>query len=105
MHPEIDEPGIPSSVAVFGTDDSADDCYMLYFDERGVSRKNEGALSGNVLKWWRNDPAFSLRFTGTLVDEGRTIIGKGAISRDGPPWEGDLELTYTRVEPSETTTR
>jgi hypothetical protein len=39
MHSEIDEPGIPSGVAVFGSDDSADVWFMLYFDERGVSRK------------------------------------------------------------------
>jgi len=46
----------------------------------------------------RNTPGFSQRFTGTIVDDGRTIIGKGVLSRDGLSWEKDLDLTYTRIE-------
>src|SRR3954464_4299098 len=38
MHSEIDEPEIPTGIAIFGTDDSTGECTMLYFDERGVSR-------------------------------------------------------------------
>ncbi len=53
---------------------------------------------GKVWKWWRNVPAFSQRFTGTIVDGGRTIIGKGELSKDGSSWEKDLELTYKRVK-------
>ncbi len=71
---------------------------MLYFDERGVSRIYEMTLSGNVWKMWRNSPGFSQRFTGTLVDKGRTIIGVWELSKDGSNWERDLELTYTRVK-------
>jgi hypothetical protein len=71
---------------------------MLYFDERGVSRKYEVTLRDNTWKWWRNAPGFSQRFTGTLVDGGRTIVGTGELSRDGTMWEKDLELTYRRVE-------
>jgi hypothetical protein len=97
MHSEIDEPGIPSGIAIFGSDDSTKEYYMLYFDERGVSRKYEVTLDNNIWKWWRNDPKFSQRFTGTIVDDGRTIISKGELSRDGKSWEKDLELTYTRV--------
>jgi len=98
MHSEIDEPGIPSGIAIFGSDDSTKEYYMLYFDERGVSRKYEVTLDNNIWKWWRNDPKFSQRFTGTIVDDGRTIISKGELSKDGKSWEKDLELTYTRVE-------
>jgi len=98
MHSEIDEPGIPSGVAVFGSDDSADVFFMLYFDERGVSRKYEVTLRNNIWKLWRNAPGFSQRFTGTFVDYGLSIIGKGELSRDGSRWEPDLELTYTRTE-------
>jgi hypothetical protein len=98
MHSEIDEPGIPSAVAVFGSDDSADACFMLYFDERGVSRKYEATLRNNTWRWWRNAPGLSQRFTGTFTDDGLSIIGKGELSRDGSTWEGDLELTYTRSE-------
>jgi hypothetical protein len=97
MHSEIDEPGIPSGIAIFGSDDTTGEISMLYFDERGVSRRYEVAMDGNVWRWWRNAPGFSQRFTGTLSEDGRTIVGKGELSRDGISWEPDLDLTYTRV--------
>jgi hypothetical protein len=98
MHSEIEEPGIPSGVAIFGCDVPTGEGAMLYFDERGVSRKYDWTLEGNVWKWWRDAPGFWQRFTGTIVNDGRTIIGKGELSKDGSTWEKDLELTYTRVE-------
>jgi hypothetical protein len=97
MRSEIEEPGIPSGIAVFGSDDATGEFFMLYFDERGVSRKYDVTLRDNTWKWWRHAPGFSQRFTGTFVDGGRTIIGRGELSKDGSRWEGDLELTYTRV--------
>ena len=98
MYWEIEEPSVPSSIAVFGSDDAAEAFFMLYFDERGVSRRYEVSLHDNVLKWWRNAPGFSQRSTLTIVDDGRTIIGKGELSKDGVSWEKDLDLTYTRVK-------
>ena len=98
MHSEIDEPGIPSGIAVFGSDDATGECFMLYFDERGVSRRYDVTLRDDTWKWWRTAPGFSQQFTGSIVDNGRTIIGKGQLSRDGLTWEGDLELTYTRID-------
>jgi hypothetical protein len=98
MHSEIDEPGIPTAIAIFGSDESSDVCSMLYFDERGVSRNLEVTLHDNVWKWWRNAPGFSQRFTGTISKDGDTIVGKGQLSRDGSTWEGDLDLTYTRLK-------
>jgi hypothetical protein len=97
MHSEIDEPEIPSGVAIIGSDDSAEEFFMLYFDERGVSRKYDVTLRDNTLEWWRNTPGFSQRFTGTFADDGNTIIGKGQMQQDGSTWEGDLELTYHRI--------
>ena len=70
---------------------------MLYFDERCVSRKLDVSMEANVGEWWRDAPGFSQRFTGTIADGGRTIIGKGELSRDGSTWEPDLQLTYKRV--------
>jgi hypothetical protein len=70
---------------------------MLYFDERGVSRRYQVALRDDRWLWWRDDPKFSQRFTGTLEDGGNRIVGKGEMRREGGSWEGDLELTYTRV--------
>ncbi|MGP8267955.1 MAG: DUF1579 family protein [Beijerinckiaceae bacterium] len=39
MRSEIDEPEIPSGLAIFGSDNATGEYFMLYFDERGVSRK------------------------------------------------------------------
>ena len=97
MHSEIKEPGIPSGIAIFGSDDSSGAYLMLYFDERGVSRKYEVTLRDNVWKWWRDAPRFSQRFTAKIVDDGRTMIAEGQFSRNGSSWEKDLELTYTRA--------
>ncbi len=98
MQSEIEEPGIPSGIAIFGSDDATGEYFMLYFDERGVSRKYEVTMRDNRWKWWRNAPGFSQRFTGAFVDDGRTIIGKGELSKDGSSWKEDLQLTYTRTE-------
>ena len=98
MHSEIDEPQIPSGIAIFGTDDTTGECSMLYFDERGVSRRYEVSIKGNVWRWWRNAPGFSQRFVGTIAADGRTIDGRGELSRDGTKWEGDLQLIYTRTD-------
>ena len=97
MHSEIDEPEIPSGIAIFGSDDTTGECSMLYFDERGVSRRYEVSLEENVWKWWRTAPGFSQRFAGTIAADRRTIVSRGELSRDGVRWEPDLELTYTRA--------
>jgi hypothetical protein len=98
MHSQIDEPEIPSGIAIFGSDDATGECSMLYFDERGVSRRYEVTLRDNAWTWWRNAPGFSQRFAGSIAADGRTIVGRGELSRDGARWEPDLELTYTRVD-------
>ncbi len=97
MHSRIDEPGIPSGIAVFGSADTTGECSMLYFDERGVSRRYEVSLQDNAWNWWRNAPGFSQRFTGAIATDGRTIVSRGELSRDGANWEPDLQLTYTRA--------
>lgn len=98
MHSQIDEPEIPSAIAIFGTDDATGECSMLYFDERNVSRRYETRLEGTEWRWWRNASDFSQRFVGTISADGRTMVCRGEYSRDGGPWEPDLVLTYRRVE-------
>lgn len=98
MHSQIDEPGIPSGIAVFGTDDTTGEWSMLYFDERGVSRRYEVSLRENMWKWWRDAPDLSQRFTGDIAPDGRTIVSRGELSRDGVHWEPDLQLTFTRAD-------
>jgi hypothetical protein len=98
MRSEIDEPDIPSGIAVVGSDDTtAGECSMLYFDERGVSRRYTISLRDAEWRWWRDTAEFSQRFTGIISADGRTIVGRGEMSRNGAPWEPDLQLTYTRA--------
>jgi hypothetical protein len=93
---ETDEPEIPSGIAVLGTDDDTKECSMLYFDERGVSRRYQVALRDDAWHWWRESPTFSQRFTATLEDGGNRMLARGEMNR-GSGWEPDLQLTYTRV--------
>ncbi|WP_025414238.1 hypothetical protein [Gemmatirosa kalamazoonensis] len=95
---EIAEPRIPTAIALVGSDDASDAFTMLYFDERGVSRRFEVAMDGAVVRWWRTAPGFSQRYTLTPAPEGDTLRGVSELSRDDVTWEQDLELTYTRVK-------
>jgi hypothetical protein len=97
MKTENEEGKIPSGTAIFGSDNASGEFFMLYFDEREVSRKYEVSFQENVLKWWRNDPEFSQRFTWTFSEDGTTIVAKGEMNKDGKAWEKDLEVTYTRM--------
>lgn len=98
MRSEIDEPQIPSGIALIGSDDTTGAFSMLYFDERGVSRHYEVSVGDGVVSWSRNTPEFSQRFVCTPSADGRSMTGKGEMSRDGQPWEKDLELSYTRED-------
>jgi hypothetical protein len=97
MRSEIDEPEVPNGIAVFGSDDTQGTHHMLYFDERGVSRRYEVSLGENTLRWWRDAAGFAQRFNIRIVNGGTTMIGEGELCRDGSSWEKDLALTYTRV--------
>jgi len=96
MRSTSSEREIPSGVSIFGTDDSDVSGTMLYFDERGVSRRYAFEIREGEISWWRDDPAFRQRFTIRLQPNGQ-LSAKGEMSRDGAPWENDLELHYSRV--------
>ena len=98
MHAEVDEPNFPNGIAVFGSDDNTEEYFMLYFDERSVSRKYDVSFKNNILNWWRNTPEFSQRYTWTFSNDGNTIVSKGELSKDGGEWEKDLEQTFTRIK-------
>ena len=95
---EIAKEGFPTGIAIFGSDDTAKEYFMMYFDERKVSRKYEVSYQDGVLKWWRDAPEFSQRNTWTISNNGNTITGEGQLSKDGTTWEKDLDLTFTRVK-------
>jgi hypothetical protein len=98
---EIDHPEFPDGIAIFGSDDQEGAYYQIYFDERGISRKYDVAITDNGIKWWRNDDHFSQRFTMTIEkdqkDQKDRLTTTGEMSRDGGEWEQDLSLTYTKV--------
>ncbi len=98
MSSEIDEPKVPSAISIIGSDDHEETFFMLYFDERGVSRKFETTLKNNVWTQWRTAPHFSQRFTATIVDNGDTIISVAELCEDDVTWMRDLEMTYKRVK-------
>src|SRR3954471_5067939 len=45
---EIDAPEVPSGISYIGSDDQEGTFTMLYFDQRGVSRRYEVAMDGGV---------------------------------------------------------
>jgi hypothetical protein len=98
MVSEVKEPGVPSAIAIVGSDDDAETYFMLYFDERGVSRKYEMTLRDNIWKLCRNAPIFSQRFTGTFGDQGDSFVGVWELSEDDVTWKHDLEVTYRRLK-------
>jgi hypothetical protein len=97
MRSEVDESDIPSRVAVFGSDDAAATFVMVYFDERGVSRKYDVTLTDNELVWVRDEAGFAQRNTLVIDEDGSRMVGVGEMSRAGGEWEGDLSLTYERI--------
>ncbi len=98
MRSEIDEPEIPSGIAIFGSDDATGELFMIYFDERDVSRKYDVSIEGNAVRWWRDSSDFSQRMEFTIADDGKTMHMKGEMSRDGGAWEADLQLSCTRMD-------
>ena len=60
---EIDHEGFPTGITILGSDDATGECFMLYFDERKISRKYEVSFQDGVITWWREAPGFSQRYT------------------------------------------
>ena len=98
MRSEIDEPEIPSAVAVIGSDDAAGTFTMVYFDERAVSRQYTVEVSDGEVGWHRDEAGFAQRMVLTLAVDGSRLEAQGTMSRDGGPWEDDLRLTYERID-------
>ena len=84
----------PDSVSIIG---NTDGLQMHYFDSRGVHRVNEVSVGPGLWKWWREQPGFSQRFTGTVEDEGSTITGLSQLCRDDSTWKDDLAVVYRRT--------
>jgi hypothetical protein len=97
MRSEIDEPEVPSGVAVIGSDDAAGTFTMIYFDERDISRRYIVEVGEGEVSWHRDEAGFAQRMVLTVASDGSRLNAKGTMSRDGGPWEDDLQLTYERI--------
>jgi hypothetical protein len=99
FHMHIEEPEIPDGVAILGTDDARPDGgAMLYFDVRGVSREYRWKMSGNVFTCARDAADFAQRMVHTIAQDGQSIEANGEMSRNGQPWEADLQLRLSRLK-------
>jgi hypothetical protein len=98
MSSHTDENEIPDGMAIIGSDDSTEEFFMLYFDERNVSRKYDLSATGKTITWWRNAADFKQKNTLIISADGNSIEGKGQMCREGKEWEDDLSLNYTRIQ-------
>jgi hypothetical protein len=96
MHSEIDEPEIPSGVAIIASDDAGGPWSMLYFDERGVSRRYTVSVGHREMTTELNDPKFSQTMTLRADPTAGTLQSRGRMKEGDGPWQDDLELTYRR---------
>jgi len=98
MRSEIDEVEVPSAVAIIGSDDAAGTLTMMYFDERDVSRRYTVETADGMVRWHRDEAGFAQRMVLTVAPDGTRLDAQGTMSRDGGPWEDDLQLTYERID-------
>jgi len=96
---EVDHPDAPDGLAVIGFDSECGTLLQHYFDSRGVARVYEMTFADGIWTLHRSaaPPDFWQRFTGSLHDDGTTIIGRWEHSSDGDTWEDDFAMTYSRL--------
>ena len=101
MHSEMRQPEVPPGVAICGSDDNGS-LFLIYFDQRGVSRHYEESDNGSEMRWRRDDPKISHRRSFTVRADGTVIEQVGQMSEGGGAWQDDLTLTYHLVAPDPT---
>lgn len=69
---------------------------MIYFDERGISRKYDVTVGENEMRCRRDHPAFSQWMTTRATAGGDRLISSGQMCEEGGLWQDDLLLTYVR---------
>ena len=85
---------LPVVLLPVGTDD--DQCFMLYFDMRGVARKYDVVLDADGFSWSRDTPELAQRYRVKIAKDGGTMEGEGTMKKNGGAWEPDLGLSYVR---------
>lgn len=96
MRSEIDEPEVPSGIAIFGSDAAAGPWSMLYFDERGVSRRYAVTVGAHLIRCVLDDPEFSQTTEYVSAPDGTMLTSRGRFRERGGAWREDLTLTYRR---------
>ncbi len=92
----------PAAVWIIGRDESESGYWVLYADDRGVSRVYRMSLEDGRWRMWRDTPQFSQRFDARLDPDARTIGGRWEKSVDqGATWEHDFNIDYIREQASD----
>jgi hypothetical protein len=92
-------PSPPVGSWIIGRDDSEENYSVLYYDDRGVSRRYEMSFNNTVWKIWREAPPFWQRFEAHISSDGQTITATWELSNDnGKNWEHDFDLIYQRAK-------
>jgi hypothetical protein len=50
------------------------------------------------VSWHRNEAGFAQRMVLTVAGDGKRLDARGTMSRDGGPWEDDLQPSYERID-------
>jgi hypothetical protein len=93
----VDNPAVPSGIAIIGSGGLPGTLEQHYYDSRGVARVYQASLDGGVWKLWREAPGFWQRYSGVVSPDGSTIAGAWEASADGRDWRHDFGLTYIKV--------
>ena len=93
----VEMPEAPDGIKIMGCDAANGTYYQLYSDDRGVCRVYQMSIGDGEWRLWREGQPFSQRFTGTLEDDGDTIVGRWEKAEDGTNYELDFRLTYRRA--------
>ena len=85
----------PDAISVIGTPEVREGLVMEYFDSRGVRRTYRVALEDDVLRIWRDHPAFGQRYYATLSRD--AFEGRWQVARTPGDWRDDLKVRYCRL--------
>jgi hypothetical protein len=87
----------PTATWIIGRDDGEPDYYILYADDRGVSRVYRMSFNDGTWRMWRDTPGFSQRFSAEVAPGQAEITGSWQKSVDGgTAWEHDFQVRYRR---------
>ena len=84
----------PDAISVIGAPEAGEGLVMEYFDSRGVRRTYGASLEDGVLRFWREHPTFSQRYSAHLGQD--AFDGHWQLARTPGDWQDDLEVSYRR---------